>query len=400
MILRDFLSRFEPHGAVVVSQDGRELEASEIKATSSLRVPLVSVSTRDPLSAIHLLFAADGSAAEITVGFERDTTSPANTSVTKTHWVLRTSGTTGKPKEVTHTLATLMPKNAHEHRGEIGSRWALLYPWDRFAGLQVILHAIVAGGSVLAVDRTKPLSEQVAFLIKAGCTHISATPTLWRLLLAAGDIRTLPLQQITLGGEIVDQAILDSLRLTFPDTRITHVYASTEAGSSFAVSDGLAGFSDVLVMEPKEVRGVDVRDGELFIYNPAASGLQKHDSTKMRNSWIATGDFVSHVGTRYQFVGRRDSIVNVGGSKFRAEELEQFALQLDGVAAAVVKTRPNPILGTLVTLEIVPTANCDREVLPRHVLHSCKQELPRYMTPGRVVLVDAVTIATSGKVQR
>jgi len=38
------------------------------------------------------------------------------------------------------------------------------------------------------------------------------------------------LRQITLGGEIADQAVLDALARRFPGARITHVYASTEAG--------------------------------------------------------------------------------------------------------------------------------------------------------------------------
>jgi hypothetical protein len=43
--------------------------------------------------------------------------------------------------------------------------------------------------------------------------------------------RDIPLKQITIGGEAVDQVTLDMLRGVFPAARITHIYASTEAGA-------------------------------------------------------------------------------------------------------------------------------------------------------------------------
>ena len=49
-------------------------------------------------------------------------------------------------------------------------------------------------------------------------------------------------KRITLGGEIADQAILSSLRKVFTSSKISHIYASTEAGVGFSVQDSLAGF--------------------------------------------------------------------------------------------------------------------------------------------------------------
>lgn len=51
-----------------------------------------------------------------------------------------------------------------------------------------------------------------------------------------------PLKTITLGGEIATQAILDTLKNTFPDAKLRHIYATTEAGVVFTVKDGIAGF--------------------------------------------------------------------------------------------------------------------------------------------------------------
>ena len=47
---------------------------------------------------------------------------------------------------------------------------------------------------------------------------------------------------VRLTGEIADQAILDSLRSFYPQARISHAFASTEAGVAFEVDDGFEGF--------------------------------------------------------------------------------------------------------------------------------------------------------------
>ena len=50
------------------------------------------------------------------------------------------------------------------------------------------------------------------------------------------------LLQATLGGEIVDDRILSAITALFPKARIVHIYASTEAGVGFSVSDNRSGF--------------------------------------------------------------------------------------------------------------------------------------------------------------
>ena len=57
----------------------------------------------------------------------------------------------------------------------------------------------------------------------------------------SGAARRIAPQYVRLSGEIADQAILDSLRALYPNARIAHAFASTEAGVGFEVEDGLAG---------------------------------------------------------------------------------------------------------------------------------------------------------------
>ncbi len=374
------------------------MEASDLQ---NLQLPDsldVDVVDEDPISALRILMAADGTARSLHIGFAHSEAAREQdiAKSTESIWVLRTSGTTGKPKLVAHTLGTLLHRDNTLPVGP-PPRWGLLYPWYRFAGLQVLLHALKSKGTLLVPDLSRGLPEAVQFLADQGCTHLSATPSLWRLLLTAPAASYLNLTQITLGGEIADQAILSTLAARYGNARITHVYASTDAGSTFAVHDRRAGFPTTLLSTPRECRGIDVRDGELFIHNPHVTALQ---GGAENDAWIATGDLVVEDGGRFLFSGRRDSIINVGGSKFHAEQLEQYVLAIDGVLSAHVHGVPNPVLGTLVVVDAVATAGNVAEEVRQRILHECKANLPRYMVPGRIRMKDNLSVEPSGKLAR
>ncbi len=56
------------------------------------------------------------------------------------------------------------------------------------------------------------------------------------------EINNLDFKIITMGGEIADKNILQGLKLKFPNAKLLHIYASTEAGVGFSVKDAHAGF--------------------------------------------------------------------------------------------------------------------------------------------------------------
>ena len=95
-------------------------------------------------------------------------------------------------------------------------------------------HAMLSGGTIVMPEPS--LSEA---LRENAVTHVSGTPSFWRLLLAQIDEKEKKyfssLKQITLGGETVPQELLDRLAAFFPQANITHIYASTEMGACFEI---------------------------------------------------------------------------------------------------------------------------------------------------------------------
>ncbi|MCW2786882.1 MAG: long-chain fatty acid--CoA ligase, partial [Marmoricola sp.] len=153
-------------------------------------------------------------------------------------WLL-TSGSTGRPKRIGHTLASLTTV-----AGELAPRrWLCPYSPGTYAWWQVVTLALGSPGQDLVVVDPASLDGWVDAAITHGVTAASGTPTFWRQSLMAHKDRIgqVPLEQITLGGEPVDQAILDQLRAVFPAARISWIYASSELGASIVVHDGRAG---------------------------------------------------------------------------------------------------------------------------------------------------------------
>ena len=160
----------------------------------------------------------------------------------QTRWVLATSGTTGVPKLIEHTTESLTRSCKTDTTRGHEFTWGLIYDPFRFAGLQVLLQALSSGSKLIVCNSTESLSEQASILGANDATALSATLTYWRKLLMVKDLQLDSLRQITLGGEPADQSVLNALKHRFPKTRIAHIYASTEVGVGFSVTDG-SGFS-------------------------------------------------------------------------------------------------------------------------------------------------------------
>lgn len=287
-------------------------------------------------------------------------------------WLL-TSGSTGRPKQVAHTLDSLTTVGSEQP----ARTWLCPYTPGAYAWWQVVTLALaIEGQDVVFIDHDH-LDDWAAIAAREGVTAASGTPTFWRqaLIRSGDDLARVPFEQITLGGEPVDQAILDSLRATFPGARVSWIYASSEAGASIAVHDGLAGFpQDWLDAQPREGRpALSVEGDELIISSPhRAAGV---------DAALHTGDRVEIRNGRVHIVGRlgRDEI-NVGGSKVSASAVRNVLLAHPGVHWAGVKGRKAPLVGTVVQAEVVLA---DASVTEADLARWCAERLADYAVPRR-----------------
>lgn len=301
-----------------------------------------------------------------------------------------TSGTTGVPKLIPHTLDSLGTV-----RGVTGPprTWLSPYAAGTYAWYQcAVLWLLVDGQDVVPVDSDE-LDDWPRLAREWGVDSISATPTFWRrTFLVAGEdeLRAVPLTQVSLGGEPVPQSLLDRLRALYPDARLTHIYASSEAGACIVVSDGRAGFPRSWVGGTGS-NGVEIRveDGRLLVRSPWAN-------TSSASDWIATGDAVRLAGDRVEIVGREEgSIVNVGGAKVSTAEIGGVLLEHPKVAWCRVFAKRSPVVGELPVAEVAvafgETASEDE------LLEWCRERLPEVALPRKITFKDEVPTTSALK---
>ena len=256
---------------------------------------------------------------------------------------LPTSGTTGPPKLVVHTLHTLMGAIADAPL----QQWATFYDIRRYGGLQIFLRALAGRGSLRLTGAVEGVGGALSRFGAARITHISGTPSHWRNVLMSGEGRRIDPDYIRLSGEIADDAVLEALRALYPRARIEHAYASTEAGVVFAVDDGRSGFPASWLErdEPVQMRIADgalcVRSDRRALRFLGATSLPITDG----DGFVDTGDQVEERDGRLYFVGRRGGVINVGGAKVHPEEVEAVLNAHAAVRASRAYARKNPGYG-------------------------------------------------------
>jgi acyl-coenzyme A synthetase/AMP-(fatty) acid ligase len=318
--------------------------------------------------------------------------------------LLTTSGTTGKPKLAEHSLAKLLGRIRKPKPDSSPPTWLMTYHPASFAGMQVILSWLHGGGTLVAVSEAAVVDLCHA-AVRYGVTHISGTPTFFRaFLVSAGrELTSLRLKQLTLGGEIADQAILSRLKQLWPQAGLTHIYASTEAGALFAVRDGRAGFPTAWLQTGVDGVKLRVRDGMLEVQSPRAMNRyisSKSSSADLVDGWLLTNDLVEVSEDRVLFMGRADSIINVGGAKVSPEEVEAVLLQHAGVAEVVVFGLPNSFTGAIVAADVRPAQSSNAETLRADLLKHARERLEPHKIPRIINVTDAINISAVGKKSR
>jgi acyl-CoA synthetase (AMP-forming)/AMP-acid ligase II len=324
----------------------------------------------------------------------------------KTEWVLLTSGTTGVPKLVSHTLASLI---APIEPGSEPPIWGTFYDIRRYGGLQIFFRAVIGGGSLILSDAGEPVTDHLARLATHGVTHLSGTPSHWWRVLMGPAAQSVTPRYVRLSGEIAGQPVLDNLRAVYPQAGVCHAFASTEAGVGFEVDDGLEGFPTHYVGIGKTAVDIKIEGGSLCLRSArAASGYVGADAPALldEDGFVDTGDLVERSGERYYFIGRKDGVINVGGLKVHPEEVEAAINRHAGVSGSLVTARKSPITGAIVVAEVVLKAvEQDNAALPsaaleREIIELCRRDLEPYKVPAMIRIVRSLPISETGKLKR
>jgi acyl-coenzyme A synthetase/AMP-(fatty) acid ligase len=372
--------------------------AVALRTSSALHVAAAVIALDGWASTVHLIppdvdssIVTDGSQLMSTFELQRTQNVISVASNQVTEWILYTSGTTGTPKSIRHTIASLSRTiSVNQHVAEL--TWGMIYDPNRMAGIQVLLQSLSSLTTLVAPDPYSSLQDRVTFLRANNVNALSATPTLWRQIMQSADVVGWDLRQITLGGEIADQKILDALTAQFANARIAHIFASTETGAAFAVVDRRAGFPvSYLTDAPRGIR-LEIRDNILFVYSPLVSGAPA-------DGFVSTEDEVEIVDDRVLFRGRKSGVVNIGGAKVWPEEVERILRTHPQVVDAAVQAKANPFSGAILTAKVIATQEAPED-FAKQLRMWMKANSPSHYVPATISVVDSLAISQAGKVNR
>jgi O-succinylbenzoic acid--CoA ligase len=297
--------------------------------------------------------------------------------------VLRTSGSTGEPREVVLSAAALRASGAatHERLGGPG-HWLLALPPTHVAGVQVVARAHAAGRGLTVAPEDEPFTPAgfaalVARAPRAERRYVSLVPTQLHRLLAAADAGSdggaagldalRALDAVLLGGAATPPALLHRARAA--GARVVTTYGMTET-SGGCVYDGvpLAG-ARVRLAHPApadgpggatgvvELSGPFLADG--YLGDPAATAhafRTDDDGTRwFRTSDLGRLDGTTPVAPSLTVLGRADDVVVTGGVNVAPAAVEALVAEVDGVGEACVVGVPHPEWGQEV-VAVVTTA--------------------------------------------
>ena len=331
--------------------------------------------------------------------------------------VIATSGTTGVPKWVCHSQASLLEGCGAMARSLALSpddRTLLALPLHHVHGLvSALLMPLASGGSVVVAEGFDP-AEALACLAEHGISWISLPPAMHRALLdqhghtplAAGHrLRFLRSGAISLPGRLID-----ALRSAF-GVPVIEAYGMSECphicgnpidaprlGSvgkpvveELAVVDGAGEPLPVGAWGQVVVRGRPVMAGYLDAEQATVAAF--------RDGWLQTGDEGRLDPAGYlELRGRLSEQINRGGLKVTPAVVDAALLRHPGVREAMAFALPHPTLGDDLAAAVVPQsgAGLDEQELRGHAL----QLLAPHEVPSRIVVVEAFPRGPTGKVQR
>lgn len=366
--------------AVVVESSFEALPYVLAHAHSGAELLVVAESRLDP--ALQADLRAGGFNLHRRTGIERPEPAAVRPTEEGRLWLL-TSGSTGRPKQIGHTLGSLTTVGVRQ----APRRWLCPYSAGTYAWWQLITLGLSQLGQELVVVDPVALESWTEVAVEHQVTAASGTPTFWRqTIMRTGDqLGKVPLRQISLGGEPVDQAVLDQLRVLFPSARISWIYASSEVGASIVVHDGKAGFPvEWLDRDASGRPTISVVGDELVVSSP-------HHGAGLEGA-VHTGDRVVVVEGRAMITGRLDTDeINVGGAKVSAGVVRSVLLSHPSVAWARVSGRKAPLVGRIVVADVVlrpgKAHDSDQE---QSLTAWCHERLPEYGVPRRFRFIDAI----------
>ncbi len=343
-------------------------------------------------------------------------------------YVLYTSGSTGEPKGVSIS-----------HRNSLTFvNWALATfgfqeadVLSSHAPLHFDLSILDLFGAAIAGARVCLVPADAAMFPTRLCEWIRereitvwySVPSALAMMVRYGDVASKPLSSlrfVLFAGEVFPNRHLRELMRVVPGARFFNLYGPTETN--------VCTYHEVLEAPPVDGPSVPIgqpcantrcevlddagapvdevgAEGELVVTGSIVAQGYWGDSGRTAERFTApytyrTGDVVNIIGDspvpEYRFVGRRDHLVKSRGYRIELGEIEAALHAHPAVAECVAVAVPDDLIGN----RIAAFCTLEGSVDERDLELTCRQRVPAYMVPERIILRDSLPRTPNDKYDR
>jgi 2,3-dihydroxybenzoate-AMP ligase len=333
-------------------------------------------------------------------------------------------GTTGAPKLIprTHNDYAYNSKAAAQVCGVTGESVLLLaLPIAHnlplaCPGLQGFM---LKGGRIVLSASTRP-EELFALVARHGVTHLKVVPALLIRLIdspaaSAHDISSL--RYIQSGGQRLQPEVRRRARALFPSAFVQENFGMSEGTLFFVRGDDpedvrletvgrpVSPDDEVTLLDDDDNEVPDGEVGELCVRGPYTLrgyyGAAEHNARVFTSDgFYRSGDLMRrHPSGSYVVEGRKKDLINRGGEKISAEEIENLILSHPAVQNVACIAVPDPQLGERMCACVIPRAGGHLS-LPELTGFLAGKEIAKFKLPERLELMTEFPLSTFGKVSK
>ena len=345
--------------------------------------------------------------------------------------IFYTSGSTGKPKGVVlthHNMYVGAESVAKYLNNTEHDRILAVLPFSFDYGFSQLTTALLKGATIILLDYLLP-KDVVKTLEKTQATGLAGVPPLWMQItkLTWPDTVKEHLRYITNSGGAMPQSTLALLQRKLPSTEIYLMYGLTEAFRSTYLPPEQVNIrptsmgkaipnAEIFVINSNNEECKPGEQGELVHRGPLVAQGYWNDPEKTAQRYkplppsltdgrtvtelaVWSGDAVTKDEEGYlYFVSRTDEMIKTSGYRVSPTEIEETLLQLNEISEAVAMGIPHPELGQAVV--VVATSHKQDENLTKEISSALKKQLPPYMIPQKIYLLDNLPRNANGKFDR
>jgi acyl-CoA synthetase (AMP-forming)/AMP-acid ligase II/acyl carrier protein len=334
--------------------------------------------------------------------------------------ILHTSGTTSKPKKVLLTHGNLCA-SASSIRDSLrltsSDRCLNVMPLFHIHGLVgALLSSLAARSSFVAAPEFNA-GHFFNWMNELEPTWYTAVPPIHQAILRyarnrAETIRETSLRLIRSSSAPLASKVLEDLERVFK-VPVIEAYGMTEASHQISSnplppcerkrgSVGVAPITEVAIVDEEGNFLTRGKRGEIVLRGAnVTSGYEPEEMNQavFTNGWFRTGDLGYLDAEGYLFLtGRLKEIVNRGGEKISAREIDDALLEHPDILQAAAFAMPHPALGETVAAVVVLRDNS--QVTESTIREYLTERLAEYKIPTRILIVDNIPKTSTGKVRR